>query len=248
MARVDEGKTGDRLPAAHAVHVWRVNLRAAAARLAAHTAVLSADERYRAEGMASPHLAARFASARGALREILGSYLGIPPARLLFVQNAFGKPALAVTGPAPDLRFNLSHSGDVMLVAIARGRDVGIDVEECLDARVSDEIAALCFSPGELEALRSLPASDRTRAFYATWTRKEAYVKARGVGLSLPLDSFTVSVGAHEPPRLLAADRAEDVARWSLISLPAGPHHEAALVVEGARCEVVFRDRPTACS
>ena len=216
-------------------HVWRVALDQPPSRVAELRTLLSADERQRAERFAFPHLARRFAVGRGALRTILGRYLGRAPAEIRFRYGPRGKPALVETPNAP-LRFNLSHSHELAVCVVTRGREVGVDVEWVERSSVEcDRIAAAFFSPAERAALGVLPESARTAAFFDCWTRKEAYLKARGDGLAIPLDAFDVSLAPGAPAALLAGrGPAADVGRWRLQALDAGPGYRAALAVEGA--------------
>ncbi|HJQ31620.1 MAG TPA: 4'-phosphopantetheinyl transferase superfamily protein [Pyrinomonadaceae bacterium] len=216
------------------VHVWRALLDAPEVRVRRLLELLAPDERERAARFHFERDRRRFTVARGLLRGILGGYLNSAPEALRFVYGAQGKPALVAEQNPGGLRFNVSHSEGVALFAFARGREVGVDVER-VSSRVScEEIAGRFFSPGEVARLRALPAELREAAFFDCWTRKEAYIKARGEGLSLPLDGFDVSLGPGEPTALLAnrLDPAE-VARWSLRALAPWPGVAAAVVAEG---------------
>jgi 4'-phosphopantetheinyl transferase len=167
---------------------------------------------------------------------VLALYTETEPARLRFAYGPQGKPSLQ-SDEAGDtsLRFNLAHSHDLALLAVARGREVGVDVEHVRADFASDEVAGHFFSPRETAALRAVPdEAERARAFFRCWTRKEAYVKARGEGLSLPLDGFTVSLAAGEPAALLGCDAdARETQRWTLINLEPGDGYAAAAAVEG---------------
>lgn len=215
-----------------AVHVWRAGLVVDPIRLRELCACLAPDEQARVGRYRFPGDAARYAAGRGVLRHLLASYLAVDPAGVGFDYGAYGKPALAVPSGS-GLEFNVSHAGAVLLVAVARGRAVGVDVE--FDRPTFDpELAARYFSPLEVAALRSIAPGERRPAFLACWTRKEAYIKARGRGLSLPLEQFDVTLRPGEPARLLA-DRGDPdaVTRWRLVSLPMPPGYAAALVAAG---------------
>ena len=217
------------------VHVWRATLRRAPADIAALGRLLSEDERERAARFRFARDRDDFTAARGTLRLILGLYTGRPPSGLRFIYNSFGKPSLEDVAAGGVLRFNLSHAGGVALYAVASGREVGIDLELMREDLECEELAGRFFSRREVAALRALPAEERTRAFFNCWTRKEAYIKARGQGLSLPLDSFDITLSPHEPPALLATrGDAKDSSRWSLRELTIGPGYAAALAVEGS--------------
>ena len=151
----------------------------------------------------------RFAFFRAAIRLILGRYVGRPPRELRFAYSPEGKPSLAGR-PADDfLEFNLAHSEDVALLAVGRGRRIGVDLERIRDERDTDEIAERFFSRDEVRALRALAPDQRRKAFFSCWTRKEAYVKARGDGLSMPLSSFSMSLAPREAAELRSSDLGE---------------------------------------
>jgi 4'-phosphopantetheinyl transferase len=150
-----------------------------------------------------------------------------------FQYNEFGKPLLA-GGLHPPVQFNVSHSGDLVLVALSRGRAVGVDVEYMRMDIATEEIAARFFSAAECSALATVAPALRYAAFFACWTRKEAYLKARGDGLSLVLSQFDVSLLPGDEARLLATRHdATEVHRWNLRALDGGDGYQAALAVEG---------------
>lgn len=214
------------------VHVWQVALAQPAARIAALRRLLSPDEQERAGRFVSPRLGAHFTVARGALRTLLGHYLATAPESLRFRYNPSGKPALEKGA----LRFNLSHSGELALCAFSLGRELGIDVERRRTDLDIDALAGRFFSPLEIAALGAVPPELRQAAFFDCWTRKEAYLKARGEGITgLALDSFSVSLLPGEPPALLHCDRDPlECSRWALGALCPGPSYAAALCVAGA--------------
>ncbi len=213
-----------------AVHVWHAGLSLPPDQLERLRQALSADERERAARFVFAKDRDRFVAARGILRDILGNYLGQPGGALRFEYGPYGKPALA--GEPRGLRFNVSHSGDLALVAVTRGQEIGIDVEAVRPERADEQLARRFFSPREVAALLALPEAERGAAFFACWTRKEAYIKARGDGLSIPLDAFDVSLAPGEACALLRAS-GDDPARWALRALDTGPGYAAALAVEG---------------
>jgi 4'-phosphopantetheinyl transferase len=166
----------------------------------------------------------RYVVAHGILRLLLGTYVGAAPGALHFTGGEFGKPALATRAGLPVVEFNLSHSGDLIAVAVTRGSPVGVDVEAVIELPDAEALAAHVFSAAERVALRRVADVDRMRAFFSCWTRKEAYIKGTGLGLSAGLDYFDVSLAPGEPAALLADRRREASAEWALhdIDAPAG--------------------------
>jgi 4'-phosphopantetheinyl transferase len=171
------------------------------------------------------------------LRTILGRYLDVAPGTVRFCYGPHGKPALiAEMAEQTGVRFNVAHSHDLALYAVTRGREVGIDVERIRAEVASTEIAQRFFSPAEVAALCALPDELQTEAFFACWTRKEAYIKATGGGLSHPLDGFDVSLTPGEPVVALRTHAdPQEAARWSLRALDPGPGYAAAVAVEATR-------------
>ncbi len=221
------------------VHVWRIPLDLPPPLLTDLAAVLSADEQARAARFRFDIHRTRFTAGRAVLRHLLARYLDVRPDEVAFRYSAHGKPSLDGSAAESGLRFNFSNAGGMALAAFARGRDLGVDLEELV--RVADfaGIAQRFFSPAENAALLALPPESRDAAFFTCWTRKEAYIKAVGEGLSIPLDSFDVTLAPGDPPRLLAT-RGEPggVTRWSLHALHPGPGFVGALAVEGSAPEV----------
>lgn len=216
------------------VHVWRVPLDLQDAPVQRLQGTLSADELQRAERFYFQRDRRRFTVARGVLRGILSQYLGLEPQQLRFCYSTYGKPALVSTTSTMRPRFNVSHSHELALYAVTYNRDIGVDVEHRRTNFACEEIAERFFSPHERAVLRSLPAQVKYEAFFNCWTRKEAYIKARGEGLSLPLDQFDVSLAPGEPAALLATRWApHEAARWVLRELMPSPGYAAALAVEG---------------
>ena len=211
------------------VHVWRAVLELDSQEFDRLRVTLSPDELDRAARFHFLRDRQHFIAARGILRDILSRYLKRSPAELAFSYSSFGKPKLAIECSAGDLQFNLSHSGGIALYAVARGREVGIDLERIEPKFADDGIAEKFFSRNEVAVLRSLPASARLHAFFNCWTRKEAYVKARGAGLYIPLDSFEVSLTPGEPAVFLSKGESG----WSLRALTLDPDCMAAVAVEG---------------
>lgn len=216
------------------VQIWQVELQQAPATLAQLQALLNAEEQQRAARFHFPADQRRYIVGRGTLRVLLGHYLQIPPAQLAFTYNAYGKPQLAGVAERLPLQFNLSHSGEHALYAITQQRIVGIDIEWMRTNIEHLDLARHVFSPYEQAVLAALPVTEQLAAFYRGWTRKEAFIKARGMGLSLPLEQFDVTLQADGPVQLLATrDDPQEAARWGLCDLPCPSGYAAALVVAG---------------
>ncbi len=217
------------------VHVWRIALELGDPILMRLRDTLADDERQRADRFHFEKDRRHFTAARGAMRLLLAGYLSRCPNDVRFAYGNYGKPRLMDADNASDLRFNLSHSHGLALLAVTRGRDIGVDIERLRDMeRDGEALAERFFSPREAARLRSLPPELRREAFFHCWTRKEAYIKAQGKGLSLPLDQFDVSLHPHEPAALLATQHdPQEVQRWSLQSLFPGEEYIGALAVQG---------------
>jgi len=216
------------------VHVWRASLELPAPRVQALQHDLSEEELERAERFHFQRHRNHFIVARGLLRTILGRYLKTEPRRLRFHYGPKGKPELAGKAGQRALHFNVSHSHELALYAITHGREIGVDVERIRPDVASEKIAERFFSPREAGTLRELPAEVRQEAFYTCWTRKEAYLKAIGEGITLRLDQFEVSVTPGEPAILLNINGdPKEASYWSLKELDPGPGFVGALAVKG---------------
>jgi len=195
--------------------------------------MLAADEVERAARLQRAQDRERFVSGRVWLRKVLGHYLGVAPGAVVLTHGPQGKPSL--TGPHGALQFNLSHSAGVALLAVCRAPAVvGVDIEAVLPIDDCEAIARRHFAPAEWQRWSALPQPRRLAAFYACWTRKEAYVKALGGGLSVPLDGFEVAFEPDVPPALLSVGGSARAARaWTLWGVEAVPGFMAAVVARG---------------
>ena len=218
------------------VHVWQAGLDQAPSQIDQYLRILSADERARADRFYFRKDRDHFIVARGTLRSILSCYLNRAPESLSFSYSAHGKPSLERESGEEAIRFNLAHSHEAALYALVRDREVGIDLEFIHGNPQAEQVTERFFSPREILTLRALPPAVQRYAFFLCWTRKEAYIKARGEGLSLlPLDQFDVSLTPGHPAELLGTrpDPLE-ANRWSLRDLALEPlGYAAALAVEG---------------
>lgn len=216
------------------LHVWRASLDQTSETIRALHTTLCDEEKARAERFHYPGGREYYIVGRGVLRDILGRYLDLDPSRLSFSYSSHGKPALAESSGSLPIRFNLAHSGLLVVYAFILGRDIGIDIEKNRPDFAGQRIADRFFSSREAYTLRTLPKDQREAGFLNCWTRKEAYIKARGEGLSFPLDAFDVSLEPGEPAKLLATQGDEgEAARWSMFALDTEPDYAAAVAVEG---------------
>jgi 4'-phosphopantetheinyl transferase len=201
------------------VRIWRIPLDVALAHRQRMAAVLSDAERERMARFATSKLRARYAVRRGALRHILGHALGISPAALAFVHGPTGKPALAATHQGTWLEFSVSHSADTALIAVSEGGRVGIDVERIHTSIDVPCLAKTICAPCEARLVLGLPEPARVRAFLGVWTRKEAYLKGTGEGLSAPAEEVVCTVPPVAPRLLATPGDTMAPVRWSLTEL-----------------------------
>jgi 4'-phosphopantetheinyl transferase len=219
----------------HEVHVWLASLRSTSAIILDLWDTLADDEKQRALRFRFQKDCDRFIVARGLLRAILGRYLNRVPAQIEFEYNEFGKPSVLEVPGGRVVNFNVSHTDELALFAFTRCGKVGVDIETMRTDLIDDRVAEQFFSIREQSDLKSLNVGDRERdrAFFNCWTRKEAFVKARGQGLSLALDQFDVSVLPDQHVSLLEIRDGETAASdWSLREILVGDNHVAAIAVE----------------
>jgi 4'-phosphopantetheinyl transferase len=230
--------------AANEVHVWRVALTAQAGPDEGPAYLLAPDERKKAALFRFDMDRRRYVAGRVGLRTLLGRLLDAPANELTFAYGPKDKPSLA-TNVDPPVEFNVSHSGELVLIALSRGRAVGVDVERIRPDVAATDIADRFFSENERNALAGLEPAVQCDAFFACWTRKEAYIKAQGDGLSLPLAAFDVTLVPDEQARLTGTrpDPAE-ASRWSLHDLPVGNGYKAALAIQGTDRQLKCWDWP----
>jgi 4'-phosphopantetheinyl transferase len=205
------------------VHIYHLTLDLPSDRLSKLAAILSEDEHLRAMRYLREIDQRRFIAARGQIRSILAVYLGMAPGELHFIYNPYGKPSLSES----ELRFNLSHSDGIGLLGVAFDQEIGIDVERLNRPVDYSNIIRRFFAPGEIAEFFSLPDADKPRAFCSGWTRKEAFLKALGMGMSFKLDGFEVNLTQNRPGQLISHEQG-----WSLYNIDPGEGYVAALVVE----------------
>jgi 4'-phosphopantetheinyl transferase len=229
------------------VHVWRAALDLPESQVRSLRQTLTTDECQRAERYIFEKDRTHFVVARGLLRVLLGRYLHRDPQYLRFTYGPHGKPALAADMGEVTLRFNVSHSHGLALYAMTRGRELGVDVERIRPEVVQEQVAERFFSPREVTIPRALPVPLQATAFFACWTRKEAYMKATGEGLALPLEQFDVSLAPGEPATLLrTAWDPQEAPRWAMQDLAPAPGYRAAVAVAGHDWCLTCWDGPAA--
>jgi 4'-phosphopantetheinyl transferase len=215
------------------VQIWGIWLTASDAAVAYYHSVLSLDERHRAERFRFGNLRRSYILSRGGLRILLAHYLGCAPTGIEFIGGPKGKPALR---DFSRIRFNTSHSGEMALYALTVGCELGVDVEQLRTLDDLESIAMRFFSPGEASELLSLNPEDRGPAFFRCWTRKEAYVKAIGDGLTIPLDCFQVTLLPGVPARFIQVAGDQGIAHeWTLDHLDLEPGYIGALAYRDSR-------------
>jgi 4'-phosphopantetheinyl transferase len=216
------------------VHLWRADLELKDTEIKRLGAILSRDERERASRFYFSDHRNRYIAARGLLRLILAGYLGVSPERMHFSYTRYGKPFLTSPTRAYSLNFNVSHSECMALYGFTVDRRIGVDIELVREIAQMAQMAKRYFSPVEIAQLEGLSGEELTRAFYDCWTLKEAYLKAKGVGLHYALDHFSVSVRSSESTVLIEnIDEPEDVPQWKLKAVTAGTGYSSAVAVEG---------------
>jgi 4'-phosphopantetheinyl transferase len=215
------------------VHVWRADLRDAEPMLASLDRLLSDDERARADRFRFARDRRRYVTSRGFLRRVLALYTGEEPDGIRFDYGAHGKPFLATVRNAAPIGFNVAHTDELTLFAIAATQEIGIDVERIRSDLDVFELADAAFSAGEVADLGGRPAEEQEEAFFAGWTRKEAFVKATGCGLSSRLDAFSVALDPVWSDGLLQDIGMEIGPSWSMATLRPSASHVGAVVVRG---------------
>ena len=215
------------------VHVWRLSLDQPEEVLTRFRGSLDPSELERAQRFYFEGLRRHFVAGRGFLRAVLARYLRASPEALSFSYGAYGKPSLAQR----PLQFNMSHSHGVALLAVSEDKQLGVDVEHIRSDFATEDIARRFFSRAEVEVFDKLAEDERVNAFFRCWTRKEAYIKAIGLGLSQPLDGFDVTLAPGEPAVLVRAGEG-DTGRWTFSDINVGAAFAAALAAESPVSEI----------
>ena len=224
------------------VRVWRIALDALAEERTGLAAILSADERQRAERFRFAKDRNQYIISHGILRKALSKYLKCDPNGIVFAANEFGKPYLENAR----LKFNLSHSENIALIAITNEVEVGVDVE-AINRKVEYlDLAERFFSQDEFEAIAAYPEKSLPHAFFRCWTSKEAIIKAKGEGLSIPLDSFSVSLNSDGIQKIDLSSKERGSSTWMLAPIEVNESCLASLAYEdkGGEKNIIVRDWP----
>jgi 4'-phosphopantetheinyl transferase len=216
------------------IHVW-LAFHAAdphPARREEYGALLSAPEREREARLRFDQDKFRFRVTRAMTRRVLAGYLGIDPSDCGFENNPHGRPSLVARGGSNTLSFNLSHTRDLIVLAVTRGREIGVDVERVHGQRPTADLARHYFADFESDHVVNAPEYLREDLFFQYWTLKESYIKARGLGLAIPLGKFGFRLGGESPQLWTDADLGDDAARWAFVQWQPTDAHWAAICVE----------------
>ncbi len=225
-------------------HVWAWNFAGPGEPREADLKILDEQERQKTRRFYFAPDRVRYSASHARMRRILASYLGKDPASLAFHEGAWGKPELALTPGGAPIRFNLSHSKTVGVLAVTVGMEIGVDVEDVRP--IERDVAKRYFSAAEQAGMAALDGLEWLDAFYRCWTRKEAILKVEGVGLRIPLDSFDVSVREEEPAALLAArPEAKLTSDWHLHHLEAATGTMGALAIGDAAARISMHALPS---
>lgn len=219
------------------IHVWRLALNQLSCHRYQSSAPLSDSERQRAGRFHFQADRDRYVVSRNVLRNLLGRYLGQAPREVELGSTEHGKPFLLEAEGEPSIRFNLSHSGDWTVYAFASDREVGIDVERIRPLPDFETIATRVFTCTEQELIALAPRQETLATFFRLWSRKEAYVKAIGHGLSIPLHTVSVATNSIDPPNY--AGRMHERRRWYVQDVPCAPSYAAALATQGRPDRVI---------
>ncbi len=224
------------------VHLWTVNTNDPGIEIdMLYENILSGDEKKRADRLRFPEERGKFIISRGVLRSILSKYLKSEPRDIIFEYNKYGKPSLPAAINPGNIKFNLSHSRNVVLYAITRNNEVGVDVEYLRDVKRAGKIIERFFSSAEMDFYRAQPDDMKTHAFFRLWTGKEAYTKARGTGFSLPLKEHYISLIPADTDRSHDEEfGVRDHERFSLYEIKTDNHYIAALAIQGRGHEIRY--------
>jgi 4'-phosphopantetheinyl transferase len=216
------------------VHIWMASIELPDATISRLSAFLSKDELERAARFLHDRHRNKYIAGRAMMRDVISRYVDDGPEDIAFAYLSHGKPELSGELRNSGIEFNLSHSGEVALCAVARNSAVGVDVEHIRELRDMQGLANRFFSSSEAEQLAREQEDQQLASFFRCWTRKEAYVKAIGQGITCPLDSFAVSLTADAPTRLLHIDQDSTIAAaWTMVTIIPAQQYVGALATTG---------------
>ncbi len=225
------------------VHVWRTSLDLTVETIAELFDSLSEEEKNRSDRMHFEKDRNRFIVSHGVLRHLLGTYLGQNPRDIRFGSTANNKPILAADPDQESVTFNMSHSGDIGLYAIGQGRDLGIDIEQIRDDIQVELLINRFFTKSEIHSLKAIPINKRPKLFFQYWTRKEAFVKSTGEGVSFPLETIDVSsFSLEELSTIFIEGGIPNQLKMHGLDLNLGEGYAAAIATEGKNWKVLCRD------
>lgn len=224
-------------PVSH-IDLWRVRLGKSEGNDQDLRSILASQELDRADRFRFPHLRNDFVLSHAALRTILARYLKVPPQDIRFYTGEYGKPEISSPLNHTNLQFNLSHSGEWAIIAVTQDRAVGVDVEKFRSDVNHLDLAHRYFSEREYQSLLALPVDERESAFFICWTRKEAFLKALGEGLSYPLSQFSVTISAENPGLEHVDNDPTAISRWKFTSFQPGENYYGTVVYEKGPCEL----------
>lgn len=224
------------------LHVWLAHLDAAENELAYYRTLLGPEELARANRFYFEQHQARYVVGRGILRSLLSHYLGVPAQEIPISYGPHGKPALAAAYRHLELEFNLAHSHDRAIYLFGRARPLGVDLEQVRPLKDADDFAARFYSARECALIHSLTGDQKWEVFYKLWTCKEAYLKANGKGLTVPLQQVEINLGPDDTAEMISlGGEAAEAAGWQLQLYQPAPDYQAALAVQGPIMETVVR-------
>jgi len=221
------------------IHIWKIDINYPKVDLEyLYKDILSNDEKVRVDRLRSEKDKIRFIVSRGLLRKSLSSYLNAPPSEIAFTYNKYGKPSVNSKYNLENIKFNVSHSKNLAVYAITKNREVGIDLEYIRKVNKADKIVGRFFTEEESEFYYSQPDDKKELAFFTLWTRKEAYSKARGMGIGLPAKEFDLKLIPTLETKTTDVETKNIESRWSLVDIEIDSEYLAALATEGSNIEI----------
>lgn len=224
------------------IHIWSASLEQSAQDVTGLFSSLSQDEKERSKRFYFARDQNRYITGRGMLRALLGNYLGIKPDQIEFSYGAYGKPALGTTFHGKNLQFNLSHSNDKVIYIFNWDQPIGIDIEHARPMKDMDDFALQCFTPNECNFIHALSKDKKQESFFKLWTCKEAFLKANGSGLTVPINQVEVSLATDGSASVTSiGDDREQAGSWHLELFTPIKDYQAALAIEEYEKQILFQ-------